>query len=407
MGKNVIVIGAGASGLMAAILAARSGARVTILERMKKPGRKILATGNGKCNLTNTEQGLEKYRGENPLFVVSALEQFSVADTMNFFEELGVVCKEKKGYIYPQSEQAISVLEVLLMECERLKIVIKGQEEIKSVKKQEELFLVETSSWTYQGEALILATGSKAAPVYGSDGSGYELARQFGHRLQKPLQALVPLKVQETYYGKLAGVRREVRISLFVEDALQAQEEGELQISSFGVSGIAVFQVSRFAVKALEQKKRAVLYIDFAREYTKESLEEYLWERREKSGHKRVSAFLTGFFPQKLAEVVYQILHIKESKNVNELTAQEIRDIGKLLKEFPATIVGSHSFEFAQACQGGVDTEEINPHTLESKLVSKLYFAGEIIDIDGVCGGYNLQWAWSSGFVAGTHAGRE
>jgi len=405
LGKQVIVIGAGASGLMAGISAARRGAKVTILERMNKPGRKILATGNGKCNLTNLEQGLEKYRGEDPLFVVSVLEQFGGTDTMNFFEELGVVCKERQGYVYPRSEQAVSVLEVLLMECDRLKIIIKGQEKIKQIRKQGGGFYVETHTWTYQGDVLVMAAGSKAAPVYGSDGSGYELCRQLGHYICKPLQALVPLKPLEAYYGKLSGVRLEAQILLYVDNVLQAQEEGELQISNFGVSGIAVFQLSRFAVKALEQKKKVVLNIDFLKDYTEEELKECLRKRKESNGHKKVGAFLTGFFPQKLSEVIYEILKVKESKSVSELTEQELDNMRDLLKRFKATIVGGHGFEYAQACQGGVDTKEIKQDTLESKLVSGLYFAGEIIDIDGMCGGYNLQWAWSSGFVAGKSAG--
>jgi len=403
--KQVIIIGGGASGLLAAITAARTGAKVTILEHLNKPGKKILATGNGKCNLTNLNQDECHYRGNNPSFANSALQQFAVPDTLRFFTTLGIYTKNKNGYIYPHSEQAASVLEVLLAECEHLKIVIKGQEHIKSVKKPDCLFHVKTDTWTYKSDSLIIATGSKAAPAFGSDGSGYHLSASFGHTIIPPLQALVPLKPKESCYTRLAGIRADVKLSLYMNEKLHSTEEGELQISAFGVSGIPTFQLSRFAVKALKDKERVVIIIDFAKKFTQAALAAYIRTRIEHTPYKRAEQLFTGFINSKLSEVILIESGISPQKGVQDLKTEEILTIAKLLKAFPATIIDSHTFEQAQVCQGGVDTTEISAHTMESKIVEGLYFAGEVIDIDGACGGYNLQWAWSSGYVAGKNAG--
>lgn len=403
--KQVIIIGGGASGLLAAITATRAGAKVIILEHMNKPGKKILATGNGKCNLTNLNQDKSNYRSNNPSFAGSALQQFSVPVTLRFFTALGIYTKNKNNHIYPHSEQAASVLEVLLAECEHLKIVIKGQEQIKSVKKIDRLFLVKTDTWTYKSDSLIIATGSKAAPAFGSDGSGYHLSALLGHTIIPPLQALVPLKPKEPCYTKLSGIRADVKLSLYINETLHSAEEGELQISTFGISGIPTFQLSRFAVKALKNKKRVVITIDFAKDFTEAALAAYIRTRIEHTPYKRMSQLFIGFINPKLSEVILNETGISPKKGVQDLEMEEILAIVKLLKSFPATIIDCHTFEQAQVCQGGVDTAEINAHTMESKLVPGLYFSGEVIDIDGACGGYNLQWAWSSGYVAGKNAG--
>ena len=362
--KRVIVTGGGASGLMAAIAAAENGAAVTILEQNEKPGKKICATGNGKCNFTNIQVPSDAYRSENPGFEQAVLNQFPVEDTVKFFTRLGIYPVNKNGgYLYPHSGQAASVAEVLCMEARNLGI--------------------------YEGEAVILANGSKASAISGSDGSGYELAAALGHRLIEPLPALTALKCKNTGFSGWAGVRTEGRITLLVDGEKVTEETGELQLTDYGVSGIPVFQVSRYGIRALKQGKNVTLILNFLPEFSREQLKAFLKIRKENCPYKEKKDFLTGLFPDKLAKVL--------------LLAN---DLEEAISSYPLKVTGYQSFEQAQVCSGGVDTTQVNARTLESTRNSGLYFAGELLDIDGKCGGYNLQWAWSSGYVAGVNASK-
>lgn len=409
--KQVIVIGGGASGLMAAVTAASKGAKVTILEGMEKPGKKILVTGNGRCNLTNTEQiRKDRYRGSDPAFIESVLGQFPVLKTMEYFEQLGLLLQSRNGYVYPYVHQASAVQELLLLEAARLQVKVKCREKVMQLEKMKKGWKVMTDSWCYTGDRVILAAGSCAAPVTGSDGSGYGLAESLGHRIITPMEALVPLKVRENWAGKLTGIRMPARVTLKIfseetqSDCLPLesyQEEGELQWTEYGISGIVVFQLSRYAVRGLAKKRRVLSELDLMPEYEEEHLYDLLKKRMR---YKRAEDCLTGLLPKKMIPVILELCGWKPAKEFSELTDRDMRLLTQQCKHLTLHITGSKSFEAAQVCSGGVDTDQVDPITLESKCMPGLYFAGEILDVDGICGGYNLQWAWSSGYTAGLHS---
>lgn len=384
--KRIVVAGGGASGLMAAIAAARKGAAVTILEQNDRPGKKICATGNGKCNLTNIEMPLDAFRGTHPKFVQEALKQFSVQDTIRFFSGLGIYTVNRNGYLYPHSGQAQSVVDVLCMEAKNLGVKIKTKEKVTGIYR-EDTWKVRTQGWSYEADAVILANGSKASNIAGSDGSGYALAKMLGHHVVKPLPALTALRCSGKTFASWAGVRIEGEVTLCINGIPLKSEKGELQLTGYGVSGIPVFQLSRYAIRALHENCDVSLLLDFLPEFPMESIPVFLENRRKNCPYKNEKELLIGLFPDKLIRV---------------LTAQ--KDLVSAIKEFPLTVTDGMPFEQAQVCSGGVDTSEVEESTMESRLVPGIYFAGELLDIDGTCGGYNLQWAWSSGVCAGSHA---
>ena len=385
--KHVIIVGAGASGLMAGIMAARNGAAVTILEQNEKPGKKINATGNGRCNYTNLVMPENAYRGEHPEFVQDALSQFSVSDTIEFFKELGIYPLDRKGYLYPRSGQAQSVTEVLCMEAADLGVKIKTNEKVVSVQKKTDGFRVLTEGWHYEGDALILANGSRASAISGSDGSGYELAQKLGHHIIPVWPALTALKCKGNFFKIWSGVRTEGKITLFSEGKPVVSEQGELQLTDYGVSGIPVFQISRYAVRNIKEGCDVKITIDFMPELSADEFRELLLKRKKACPYKNDRELLIGLFPEKLIRV---------------FAGQ--KDLVNAVKGLTLTVTDSLSFAQAQVCSGGVDTREIHSRTMESRKCRNLYITGELLDIDGTCGGYNLQWAWSSGAAAGVHA---
>lgn len=417
MKRNVIVAGGGASGLMAAIAAAREGASVTVLEHTGRVGKKILSTGNGKCNLTNLYLDQTCYRSSQPDFPMKVTDLFTPEDTIRFFGEIGIVMKDKNGYIYPASEQASSVLDVLRLEALRLDIQIVCRCSIEKIR-AEHGFLLDTSiaegdekkpslvHKKFQADVLILATGSKASPSTGSDGSGYLLAKSMGHRIIKPLPALVQLRCREKWYKQLAGVRTEANVTLLSEGHVAAADRGELQLTDYGISGIPVFQVSRFAAISLDRGKKTEASIDFYPDLERECLLKLLAGRRQMLADRRAEDFLLGFFNKKLAGVFLRLSGIDLQTPSGRLEDRQLQSLAKAIKDFRTEITAVNPFENAQICCGGVDTREVNHENLESKLHRGLYLVGELLDVDGICGGYNLQWAWSTGALAGKDAGR-
>ena len=407
--QEIIIIGAGAAGLTAAIYAARTGAKVTVLEHTDKAGKKILSTGNGKCNITNRFQDISCYRGKDSSFSIKVLEKFNENDTIEFMESMGILCKEKNGYVYPRSEQASTVREGLLMECTSLGVNIEYEVELLKIEKKEDAFVLlantKEGKKTYQCKKLILATGSKAMPKSGSDGSGYDLAKSLGLKVIKPLPALVQLKCSEGIQKQTAGVRCGAKIQLLVQEEVVVEEEGELQITNYGLSGIVVMQISRFAVKALDMRKEVMAVIDFFPEMEEEELYQKLLLMMKKFPQKTVEEILSGFMNGKLATALLKEMGIKKDFKAFKCDETYVQGMVEYLKTYRIEVTGSNTFAEAQVCQGGVATEEIDSATMESKKVNGLYVVGELLDIDGTCGGYNLQFAWSTGAIAGTHAG--
>lgn len=430
MNYDVIIVGAGASGLMAAIAAARQGSSVLVIEHKDKAGKKILATGNGKCNFTNLIQIPECYRSNDSAFPMKVLSCFDESKTIQFFEELGIYPKNRNGYLYPNSEQASSIVQVLMLECERLKVEFHYNETVKSIQKpyytvytehaiyEEKLPSGKKKKGTgrapitiekrkYLSKKIILATGGCASPQLGSDGSGFILAKSFGHTIIKPLPALVQLKASETYLSTISGVRLSASVRLKVNNKQISKEEGEVIFTDYGISGIPVLQISRFAAKALDQGEKVVIELDFLPELTTDTFYQMVKKRIKQNSIKTTEELLLGIINHKLAYIIVKAAGLDPVQNAGVLNDNDVKKIVHLSKTFRMNIIDTNSFEQAQVCAGGVSTAEINENTLESKLSGGLYLAGELIDVDGTCGGYNLQWAWSSGYVAGTSAGKK
>ncbi|MBE5971909.1 MAG: NAD(P)/FAD-dependent oxidoreductase [Lachnoclostridium sp.] len=407
MKREGIIVGGGAAGLLAAITAAEAGASVTILEHMPRVGKKILSTGNGKCNMTNLHMTAECYRSGVEGVPMQVIDKFSVADTIAFFRRLGVLTTDRNGYVYPASGQAQTVLDALRDKADSLGIRTCCDSKVLSInKKKEGRFAVKTETQTYSADFVILCAGSMAAKTTGSDGSGYELAKSLGHKIKKPLPALVQLKCKGDFFKSIAGVRTDVKVSLYVMDkngncgAFLAQDQGELQLTDYGISGIPVFQVSRYAAEALDHKKRVLAVIDFMPDMPEDELFTVLKDQRNYLGDRAAGDFINGLFNKKLAALFLKAVHIRQEQPVSEIANKKLAELCRVIKEFSFEVVGTNPFDKAQICMGGVDLRDVNTETMESRLVPGLYFAGEILDVDGICGGYNLQWAWSSGHLS-------
>lgn len=406
--RKVGVIGGGAAGMMAAITAAREGAAVTILESGERLGRKILSTGNGKCNLGNRCMDAGYFYGAERGFVQNCLERFGTPESLAFFQGIGLLTKEKNGGLYPLSEQASAVLDALRYETAALGIrVIYGfhAERIKVLKKAGDTeFAVEGSGKRELFDRLIIACGGKAAPVTGSDGSGYELAKYLGHRIVPVVPALTFLKCRENFFKSISGVRAEAEISLLnAAGGELAKERGELQLTDSGISGIPVFQLCRTAAYILREQKEISVRIDFFPDLSGDDLAAMARSRKEALQKRTAEEFFTGILNKKLMTLFLKTAGVHGNQPAAQIPERELCRVLWLCKDFCVTAVGTGTFQNAQVCAGGVDTAQITEN-MESKLAGGVYFAGEVMDVDGRCGGYNLQWAWTSGYLAGRSA---
>ena len=402
--RTVTVVGGGASGMMAAITAAECGAHVILLEHNARVGKKILSTGNGRCNFTNIHQEPLCYRSDDPLFPWGIIRKFNAQDTIAFFLKLGIYSRNRNGYLYPASDQAGAVLDVLRMELSRLGVDVRTETKCLEIIPKGRAFSVRTDKGSISCGRVILCAGSKAAPSSGSDGSGYDLAKKLGHHMVPVLPALVQLRCRESFFKSISGVRVNGKVSVFAEEEFLASDQGEIQLTDYGISGIPVFQVSRFVSRALYEKKSVYALLDLMPDHTEDQLMQFLKIRVQTRPEKTLEQFFTGLFHKKLADLWIRLSGISRTKLVRDLSEMELENLVRLIKKFRVDIDCTNSFEQAQVCCGGIDTADTDPETLESRLVPGLYFAGEILDVDGMCGGYNLQWAWSSGHVAGKEA---
>jgi predicted Rossmann fold flavoprotein len=402
---DCIVIGGGAAGMVSAITAASKGMKTALVEHTKRLGSKLLQTGNGKCNYTNILMEPTMYQNEDYAFTSSALAQFGTQDTITFFKNLGIFPYERNGYIYPNSETAASLQDALRLELTRLQVCVYTEYEVRQIKKASDgLFSLEAGQEHLSARTVILATGSKAAPKTGSDGSGYVLSKSLGHHIIKPLPALVQLISDDSLCKSMAGVRSRGNIVLFVNKSKVAEDYGEIQYTDYGVSGIPVFQISRYAVKAVDAKKDVFVCIDMLPMQTVESLKDDINSRFKRESYKTVEQFFQGMIHKKLVYACAKKRNIDIHGIVSEVGALQLMKIIQCMKAFNFNITGFKPFENAQVCQGGVSLKEIDEATMASKIQEGLFFAGELMDVDGKCGGYNLQWAWSSGYVAGKAA---
>jgi predicted Rossmann fold flavoprotein len=403
------IVGGGASGMMAAIAAKRAGADVNIFERNPRVGKKILATGNGRCNYTNIYADVENYHGENPKFIYSIFSKFGVPETMDFFEKLGITpAIEEYSKVFPMSFQASSVLDVLRFELEEIGVEVICDAYVKDIEKRKEDFsIVLRDGRIYKEDRVIIATGGKAMPSTGSDGNGYDLAKKFGHKIVDVFPGLVQLKLAGDFFNRIDGVKIVGTAALMKDDKFIKEYRGDVLFTNYGISGPPILQLSREAIELINKGEKPYIKVSIIDSMNKDELNEYLRKRFSYMPKKTLEVGLIGLINKRLIPVILKEAGIKDiNKNIGNVTNEEIDKIATILTDWRFEIIGSKSWPSAQVTAGGVATCEIDQYTLESKLVKGLYFAGEIVDIDGDCGGFNLQWAWSSGYVAGENAAK-
>ena len=395
MSIKVAVIGGGACGLVASIFAKRAGAEVVVFERTSRFGKKILASGNGRCNITNKNISLDFYHGKYPHFAKYAIK----FDTKEFFNSLGLELRAKKGTrLYPLSDQASIVLDMLLHEAQRIGVKLQSDSKIEKLSKRGEKFILNNS---LEFDRVILACGSSAMPHISGTKIGYDLATMMGHKIQKPFASLVQLVSSDETFFKASGVRSVANIDLFVDDKLKMSQNGDLLFTNYGLSGSAILDLSRSASFALLNRKKVNLIIDLLPHISHDELK-HLMQKRGKIDLP-IDLWLGGLINKKLVNPILKKASLNRDFTLNK---KSINSLVYAIKSLKIDIVDTKGYKKAEVMAGGVDTKDIDPKTMESKLHNGLYFCGEMLDIDGDCGGYNLHWAWGSGYIAGSSAGK-
>ena len=408
--QKIVIIGGGASGLVTAITAARKGKKVTILEKNNTMGKKILVTGNGRCNYYNQDQNIKHYRSQNEELIEKIITKSNLEKVLQFFEEIGIEPKIKNGYYYPFSNQAISIQNALISEIKNLDIEIKNDTEVQEISKQNNKFIIKTNEQNISADNVIIATGSKSAPKTGSDGIGYQICEKLGHTIIKPLPALVQLKGNEKYFKEGNGIRADVTIDLYENDEKIAQETGEIQLTDYGISGICVMNLSGRVARGLNEGKKEYVKINFLEGLniqTPGQFIEFMNKRNNIMKNRTISELLEGIINYKLVNVLLKKSKISNNNKWYQFSNEQKLEVAKNIIELKIDITDTNSFDKSQVCSGGVPLSEINIETMESKKVQDLYITGELLDVDGDCGGYNLTWAWITGMIAGEHVGED
>ncbi len=398
------IIGGGASGMAAALAAAENPqVQVHIFERQSRVGKKLLATGNGRCNLSNLHADVQGYHGQNADFAQCALSNFSVDATLAWFRKLGLfTVAERSGRVYPYSDQANSVVDVLRFALEKPNITLHTGFEVKKIRREKTGFSLQADSETVCCDRLIVACGGLAGTKLGGSMSGYKLLAQLGHRSTRLRPALVQLQTGWGGIVALKGVRANCHVAILKDGEIFSQSTGEIQFTDYGISGPVVFEVSRDACSGPGDWSAM---IDFLPDVTQEDLYHELCRRRQSALPS--DALLTGILHNRLGSVLTRAAGIKDQRSADTLTDEQLRNVCTAVKGFELELTEPMGMDNAQVTAGGVVTADFEPSTMESKLVPGLYACGEVLDIDGDCGGYNLQWAWSSGHLAGQSAGKD
>ena len=396
------IIGGGASGMAAALAAAeKENVQVILMERQARVGRKLSATGNGRCNLTNLHAGERGYHGEDAAFSNFAISSFGPEKTLAWFRSLGLfTVAEESGRVYPYSDQANSVVDVLRFALEKPNITQKMGFEVEKVKKTESGFRVESKEETVLCDKLIIACGGLAGTKLGGTMSGYKLLRSFGHKCTKLRPTLVQLKSPWSGVAALKGVRTNCRAEILHDGDVFSSSAGELQFTEYGLSGPVIFEISR---DVCQGRGEWLCRLDFLPDMSEDALKAELIRR--KNTNLPASELLTGILHNRLGRVLTQSAGISQSRMISELSDYELGEAVRSVKSFEVALTEPMGMDSAQVTAGGIVTAEFHEKTMESRLVAGLYACGEVLDVDGDCGGYNLQWAWSSGYLAGSHAG--
>ena len=395
---QVLIIGGGAAGMAAALTAAARGHSVTILERQARVGRKLLTTGNGRCNLTNQNASVAHYHGENPDFCRFALEKHTPAETLDWFAQLGLMTvTEEGGRVYPLSNMAGSVLDVLRYALEQPGITLRAGETVTAVQRKGGRFTVETESGAYQADRVILAAGGAAGAKVGGVMDGYRIAKALGHHRTALYPSLVQLKTDPTYPRALKGVKAECAVTILRGERIIAENRGEVLFTEYGVSGPVIFDISRAVATGGEG---LTCCLDLLPEVCDAELAAYLAARREAMASHEAATLLTGALQSRLGQMVMKYAGLTQG-TAGALTDRQLRQVAAAVRQFALPITGVCGFDQAQVTAGGLRTEEFDPSTMESLLCPGFFACGEVLDVDGDCGGYNLQWAWASGRLAG------
>lgn len=405
MSNKIIVVGGGASGMMASIIAQSKGADVTILERNDRVGKKLLATGNGRCNYTNENIDLRFFHGEDKDFINSVLARFTNKDTIEFFEKLGITpAIEDNGKVFPLSFQSSSMLDVLRYEMNRLGASVITDAYVVKITKDKDFKLYLKDGRDFKANKIIFATGGMAMPVSGSDGNGFSLAQNFRHRKNETSPALVQLKLAGNKFKQINGVKFIGRASLVVEGKHIAADIGDILFTEYGVSGPPILQLSREAIIKKKEGKSVKIGISIIHNKNKKEVFDYLNKRFKDMPKKTLEESLVGMINKRLILPIIKELDLDKDKISFDISDKEISLLAEILVNWEFELLGDKGWGNAQTTAGGISLKDINPQTMESKIEKGLYFCGEVLDVDGDCGGYNLQWAWSSAFVAGNSA---
>ena len=405
MKTEIAVIGGGASGLMAAITAKKSGKEVIILERKDRILKKVLITGNGRCNITNVNANISNYFGKNISSVENILNRFTPQDTMDFFNGLGIVCNEEnRGKVYPLSGQASSVVDALRFEAEKLGIKIETEFYVRKIEKDGFKFRIYSEDRKkIEAGRVIIAAGGQSYPELGSNGSGFELAKELGHSVTKLSPSIVQLKTEKHQVKGLQGIKTDVAVTAYGDNKKICTYDGELLFTDYGISGNVVFNISF----VMPLYKNVEFEIDFMEKFDYNELYEILKERKRILSHLTMENYFNGMINKKLGQFLSKVSGIEKlSKPVKDLNDSDIRKLCTVLKKYRVKILETTGFKNAQVTAGGVSLDEVNTEILESKIVKGLYFSGEVLDVYGECGGFNLQWAWASGYIAGENAAK-
>ncbi len=397
---GVAIIGAGPAGLMAAITASKK-TTVVLIEKNETVGRKILATGNGRCNLTNRFAEVGRYHSRNLDVVEGVLKQFDQFQAMKFFEGLGIVLKEEdNGRIFPRTNQAQTVVDALAHELKNPNLTLKTSTIVKSISKEGQFFkILLTDGEVIFSEKLILSTGGKAAHYLGSSGDGLFWAKLLGHTVTPTYPALVPIETVETWPQTISGLRVEGKSTVTLDGKVISEKSGDILFTHFGLSAPAIMAHAGTLAPHLGQDLK--VHLDLFPDISVKELDQTLAKVIESTGKKALKNSLSGLIPNNLAPVVLELLGLNAERKSAEVSKIDRLKIAELLKNLTLTVKGLRPFKEGQVTSGGVSFDDVNPDTLESKKIPGLYFAGEILDVNGDSGGFNLQWAWSSGHLAG------
>lgn len=401
--NDIIIIGGGASGMMAAITAARAGKSVLILERLNRIGKKILVTGNGRCNVSNTNLQPAKYHSRSQKEIFGPITKFDYAKTESFFKELGIEPLIEGTKVYPRSEQANSILDVLRMELEELGVDVLTEVKVVGLKSKKGVWQVMAESGEcYEAEKVIVATGGLANTALGCDGLGYEILKKLGHTVTPTYPILVHAVSSSPYCKMMKGTKVKAIASAYVNGKCERQEHGEVLFTEDGLSGPAIFQISRNISRAHIEKKKAIVTLDLVPEQSYDEVVAMIYERIGAKPNRTIELLLMGFLHKRVIVPVLKCAEISGMhRTCDTLEYEEVERLAKVLKGFPFETEGTRGYKYAQVTAGGINVDEVDLETMASLKAPNLYITGEVLDVDGDCGGYNLQWAWATGYIAG------